>query len=83
MGLRIRNQQDSYPGFKVEWRGPGLSIPIAMDERAFYTKILGIKLPWYVKQVKMDEAAQRIDIYVEREKDIRVRCHECGKFYGM
>jgi len=54
-----------------------------MDEKAFYTKILRIKLPWYVKQVKMDEAAQRIDIYVEHEKDIRVRCPECGFFYGM
>ena len=54
-----------------------------MDEKAFYTKILKIKLPWYVKQVKMDESAQRIDIYVEHEKDIRVRCPECGDFYGM
>jgi transposase len=54
-----------------------------MDEKAFYTKILRIKLPWFVKQVKMDEAAQRIDIYVEHEKDIRVRCPECGEFYGM
>src|SRR4030042_4136985 len=54
-----------------------------MDEKVFYTKILGIKPPWYVKQVSMDEAAQRIDIYVDHEKEIRVRCPECGKFYGM
>lgn len=31
----------------------------------------------------MDEAAQRIDIYVDHEKDIRVRCPECGEFFGM
>lgn len=31
----------------------------------------------------MDDAAQRIDIYIEHEKDIRVRCPECGDFYGM
>ena len=31
----------------------------------------------------MDEAAQRIDIYVDHERDIRVRCPECGTFYGM
>jgi transposase len=54
-----------------------------MDEKAFYKKILRIKLPWYVKQVVMDEAAQRIDIYLDHEKDIQVRCPECGKFYGM
>lgn len=31
----------------------------------------------------MDESAQRIDIYLDHEQDIRVRCPECGKFYGM
>jgi len=30
-----------------------------MDEKALFTKILGIKLPWFVKQVITDEAAQR------------------------
>jgi len=54
-----------------------------MDEKVFYTKILGIKPPWFVKQVIMDEATQRIDIYVDHEKDIRVRCQECGEIYGM
>jgi transposase len=56
---------------------------MGMDEKAMFTKILGIKLPWFVKQVVMDETAQRIDIYVDHEKDIRVRCPECGEFYGM
>lgn len=54
-----------------------------MDEKALFTKILGIKLPWFVRQVVMDEAAQRIDIYVDHEKDIQVRCPECGEFYSM
>jgi hypothetical protein len=36
-----------------------------MDEKTFYTKILRIKPPWYVKQVVMDESAQRIDIYLD------------------
>src|SRR5208283_1409414 len=54
-----------------------------MDEKVYYTKVLGIKLPWFVKQVMMDEANQRIDIYVDHEKDIRVRCPECGEFYRM
>ena len=26
------------------------------------------------------KVAQRIDIYVDHEKDIRVRCPECGDF---
>ena len=31
----------------------------------------------------MNEAAQRIYIYVDQEKDMRVRCPECVEFYGM
>jgi transposase len=54
-----------------------------MNEKALYMKILGIKAPWFVKQVIMDETAQRIDIYINHERDIRVRCPECGVFYGM
>jgi len=49
-----------------------------MDEKTLFTRILGIKLPWFVNQVTMDEAAQRIDIYVDHERDIRVRCPESG-----
>lgn len=54
-----------------------------MDEKTFYTRVLGVKLPWYVKEVVVDETAQRIDIYLDHEQDIRVRCPECGEFYGM
>jgi len=54
-----------------------------MDEKALFTRILGIKLPWFVNQVIMDEAAQRIDIYMDHERDILVRCPECGTFYGI
>lgn len=56
---------------------------MGMDEKTFYTKILGIKLPWYVKQVVVDESAQRIDIHLDHEKGIQVRCPECGEFYGL
>ncbi len=31
----------------------------------------------------MDEEAERIDIYMDHEGEIRVRCPECGEFYGM
>lgn len=54
-----------------------------MDEKILFTKILGLKLPWLIKQVVVDEATQRIDIYVGHEPDIRVRCPVCGKFFGM
>jgi transposase len=54
-----------------------------MDDKAFFTKILGIRLPWFVKQVVVNEKQQRIDIYLEHEHGIKVRCPECGIFYGL
>ena len=37
----------------------------------------------FIEHVVVNEKAQRIDIYVGHEPDIRVRCPECGAFYGM
>jgi transposase len=54
-----------------------------MDEKILFSKILGLRLPWLIERVVVNEEAQRIDIYVGHEPDIRVRCPECGKFYGM
>jgi transposase len=54
-----------------------------MDEKTLFTKILKLRLPWLIEQVVVNEDAQRIDIYVGHEPDIRVRCPECGTFYGM
>ena len=31
----------------------------------------------------MDERGQRIDIYIDHERDIQVRCPVCGKYYGI
>jgi transposase len=54
-----------------------------MDEKALFTKILGIHLPWYVKEVVVNEKDKRVDIYIDHERDIQVRCPECERFYGM
>src|SRR3989339_53362 len=54
-----------------------------MDEKKLFTKILKLHLPWFIERVVVDEQAQRIDIYIGHEPDIRVRCPECGTFYGM
>ena len=54
-----------------------------MDEKALFTKILGLHLPWFIKQVKVDAEKQRIDIFVDHEPDIRVRCPVCEKFSSV
>lgn len=54
-----------------------------MDDKAFFTKILGLKAPWYIARVEINEKRTRIDIWVEHEKDIVVRCPECDKFCSV
>ena len=54
-----------------------------MDEKALFSKILGLKAPWFIKRVAVDEQAQRVDIYVDHEAGIRVRCPVCDKFYSL
>jgi transposase len=54
-----------------------------MDDKAFFTKILGIHLPWFVKEVVVNEKDQRVDIYVDHEREIQVRCPECDQFYAL
>lgn len=54
-----------------------------MDDKAFFTKILGIHLPWFVKEVVVNEKDQRVDIYIDHERGIQVRCPECDQFYGL
>ena len=48
-----------------------------MEDKAFFTKILGLQLPWFVKQVVVNAEQQRVDIYVDLEPGIKVRCPEC------
>jgi transposase len=54
-----------------------------MDDKILFTKILGIKAPWLIAKVDIDERGQRIDIYVDHEKNITVKCPECNRFYSV
>jgi transposase len=54
-----------------------------MDDKVLFSRILGIRLPWFVKQVVVNETEQRIGIFVDHEPGIKVRCPECGLFYGL
>jgi transposase len=54
-----------------------------MDEKALFSKILGIRLPWFVRQVSVNEAEQRVDIFIDHEPNIQVRCPECDEFFGL
>ncbi len=54
-----------------------------MDDKLLFTKILGLRPPWFIQKVVVDDQAQRVDIYVDHEPDIRVRCPVCDTLYGL
>lgn len=54
-----------------------------MDDKKLFTKILGIKPPWFIAMVQVDEKQERVDIYVDHEENIVVRCPECNRFYSV
>ena len=54
-----------------------------MDDKTFFYKLLGLHLPWLITKVVLNETEQRVDIYLEHEKDIQVRCPECDQFCGV
>ena len=54
-----------------------------MDNKTFFYKLLGLHPPWLITDVVLNEAEQRVDIYLDHEKDIQVRCPECDQFYGV
>lgn len=54
-----------------------------MDDKKIFTRLLGLHLPWFISKVDVSEKEQRVDIYIDHEKNIRVRCPECQKFFSM
>jgi len=53
-----------------------------MDDKALFTRILGLRPPWFIQRIVFGEKEQRIDIFMDHEPDIRVRCPVCNVFYG-
>jgi transposase len=44
-----------------------------------YTALLHLKYPWRVREVKLDIASDRIDVWIEHAPDAKWCCPECGK----
>lgn len=44
--------------------------------------LLGLKDPWYVDRIEINEEAQRVDVYVKHHNPIRVACPVCGGFFS-
>ena len=53
-----------------------------MDDKKLYTKILGIRDPWYISSVEFDEEREQIDVFVTHHSPIVVACPVCGNSYS-
>lgn len=51
-----------------------------MDAKTLYTKLLGLRVPWHVARVEVNERGRQIDVWVEHEPGVEVACPECGRF---
>jgi len=51
-----------------------------MDAKTLYGKLLGLRGPWHVDRVEVNEAGQRVDVWVSHESGVQVACPDCGVF---
>ena len=51
-----------------------------MDAKTLYTKLLGLRGPWRVVLVEVNERGCQVDVWVEHEPGVEVACPECGRF---
>lgn len=50
-----------------------------MKDTDLYAALLHLRHPWRVREVKLDIAADRIDVWIEHAPDAKWLCPECGK----
>jgi transposase len=54
-----------------------------MQETEFFTQILGIKTPWFISEVVLNQKDHRVDIYIDHRSGIAFPCPECGKLCSI
>jgi len=54
-----------------------------MQDTDFFSKILGIKPPWFIKKVELDREKQRVDIYIDHTKGLAFPCPKCEKLCSV
>jgi transposase len=50
-----------------------------MQDRDLYAQILGLKRPWSVRNVELDNTAEEVVVQVEHDRTETLLCPECGK----
>lgn len=50
-----------------------------MKDTEFYAALLRLRHPWSVREVKLNLAAERVDVWVQEDPTAKWACPECGK----
>lgn len=54
-----------------------------MDDKLFFSELLGLKDPWFITDVQLDTALKRVDIFIEHRSGIRFPCPLCETFSSV
>ena len=54
-----------------------------MDDKNFFTKLIGLQDPWSITQVVLDTEGKRVDIYIEHRSRVRFPCPTCEQFCSI
>ncbi len=50
-----------------------------MNIEVFYSKILCIKLPWFISKVRVEDSARKVILEVNHEEGSQFPCKACGE----
>ena len=54
-----------------------------MKDTEFFAEILGIRYPWRITRIELNQQQKRVDIWIEHAPGIEFPCPECRKFYSV
>jgi transposase len=54
-----------------------------MEEKTFFTQVLGITRPWFIKEVALKTAEKRVDIYIDHSSGFAFPCPKCQRLCSV
>lgn len=56
---------------------------LCMNIIKFYSKLLGVKGVWSIRDVVVDDDSERVDVYMEHQSGVKFPCPVCEEFCGV
>jgi transposase len=54
-----------------------------VEDKELYARLLNVKRPWFVREVRYAEKPERIDVYLDHPAEMKMPCPECGKEHAV